>query len=140
MAKMGEGDDRWIVKERDDGKNCNGWHWSETNLTEWSKERLTELLVGITALDEGSSQGWCKTTKLEKCSGDVTVQSRKQKKFPLYELEIKLKWEGQLWDEQVGVRRRFPRRLMARRSFGSDGADTLLVCRRARWSQRARAS
>jgi len=98
MAKLGEGDDRWIVKERDDGKNCNNWHWSETNLTEWSKERLTELLVGIVAIDEGSSSGWCKTTKLEKCTGDVTVQSRKQKKFPLYELEIKLKWEGQLWD------------------------------------------
>merc|ERR1719231_238471 len=50
-------------------------------------------------MDEGSSSGWCKMTKLEKCTGDVTVQSRKQKKFPLYELEIKLKWEGQLWDE-----------------------------------------
>jgi len=104
MAKVGEGDERWIVKERDDGKNCNGWHWSETNLTEWSKERLAELLVGIVAMDEGSSSGWCKTTKLEKCSGDVTVQSRKQKKFPLYELEIKLKWEGQLWDEDGKVK------------------------------------
>ena len=41
MAKVGEGDERWIVKEREDGKNCNGWHWSETNLTEWSKEQLT---------------------------------------------------------------------------------------------------
>ena len=104
MAKLGEGDDRWIVKERDDGKNCNNWHWSETNLTEWSKERLTELLVGIVAMEEGSSSGWCKTTKLEKCTGDVTVQSRKQKKFPLYELEIKLKWEGQLWDADGKVK------------------------------------
>jgi len=33
----------------------------------------------------------------------VTVQSRKQKKFPLYELEIKLKWEGQLWDDSGKV-------------------------------------
>ena len=23
MAKIGEGDQRWIVKERDDGQNCN---------------------------------------------------------------------------------------------------------------------
>ena len=98
MAKQGEGDARWIVKERDDGKNCNNWHWSETNLTEWSKERLTDVLVGIVAMDEASGKGWCKTTKLEKCTGDVTVQSRKQKKFPLYELEIKIKWEGQVWD------------------------------------------
>jgi len=104
MAKLGEGDDRWIVKDRDDGKNVNGWHWSETNLTDWSKEKLTELLVGIVAMDEGSSSGWCKTTSLEKCAGDVTVQSRKQKRFPLYELEIKIKWEGQLWDENGKVK------------------------------------
>merc|ERR1719478_1406939 len=54
-------------------------------------------------MEEGSSSGWCKTTKLEKCTGDVTVQSRKQKKFPLYELEIKIKWEGQLWDAEGKV-------------------------------------
>ncbi|OAF67494.1 Activator of HSP90 heat shock protein ATPase [Intoshia linei] len=26
MAKWGEGDDRWIVEERPDAKNCNNWH------------------------------------------------------------------------------------------------------------------
>lgn len=101
MAKVGEGDDRWIVKDREDGKNCNNWHWSEISLTDWAKERLTERLVGIMAMEEGSSQGFCKVTELDKCTGDVTVQSRKQKKFPLYELELKLKWEGQLWDDAV---------------------------------------
>lgn len=60
MAKLGEGDDRWIVKERDDGRNCNNWHWSETNLTGWSKERLTALLGGIVAM-EGAT-GSCKVT------------------------------------------------------------------------------
>jgi len=99
MAKVGEGDDRWIVKERDDGKNCNNWHWSETSLTAWSKEKLTELLVGVAAMDEGGSKGWCKVTALDKMEGDVTVQSRKQKKFPLYELELKLAWKGELWDD-----------------------------------------
>jgi len=103
MAKQGEGDARWIVKERDDGTNCNNWHWSEKNLTEWSKEQLTNLLVGIFSLEESSGKGWCKITSLDACTGDVTVQSRKQKKFPLYELEIKLKWEGQLWDEEGKV-------------------------------------
>jgi len=98
MAKLGEGDDRWIVKERDDGKNCNGWHWSEVNLNDWSKERLKELLC-VAIVDD--SKGTCKVTEMEKCSGDVTVQSRKQKKFPLYELEIVLKWEGQLLDAEV---------------------------------------
>jgi len=99
MAKLGEGDERWIVKEREDGQNVNAWHWSEKNLTPWSKEQLNELLVGIVAMEEGSSKGWCKITSLDKMSGEVTVQSRKQKKFPLYELELTLKWEGQLWDD-----------------------------------------
>lgn len=79
----------------------NNWHWSEVSLTDWSKERLTELLCGVVAIDEGSLNGWCKVTELESMSGDVTVQMRKQKKFPLYELDITLKWEGQLWDDQV---------------------------------------
>lgn len=98
MAKLGEGDNRWIVKERNDGTNCNGWHWSEKNLTDWSKERLGELLCDIVVLDD--STGSCKVTELEKITGDVTVQSRKQKKFPLYELELTLKWEGQLFDAE----------------------------------------
>lgn len=101
QAKFGEGDERWIVKDREDGKNVNNWHWSEVSLTEWSKERLTEILCAVVAMDEGSGKGYCKITGMDKCVGDVTVQSRKQKKFPLYELEITLKWEGQLWDETV---------------------------------------
>ena len=99
MAKVGEGDERWIVKEREDGTNVNGWHWKETNLTGWSQSRLKELLGPVVAFEDGT--GYAKVTEVEKIEGDVTVQSRKQKKFPLYELEIKLKWEGQLWDAQV---------------------------------------
>ena len=99
MAKVGEGDERWIVREREDGANVNGWHWSEKNLTDWAKERLTELLSDLVVLDD--STGSCKVCKLEKMVGDVTVQARKQKKFPLYELEITLNWEGQLFDAEA---------------------------------------
>ncbi len=27
MAKVGEGDARWIVEDRKDGTNVSGWHW-----------------------------------------------------------------------------------------------------------------
>lgn len=27
MARIGEGDPRWIVNEREDGRNVNSWHW-----------------------------------------------------------------------------------------------------------------
>jgi activator of HSP90 ATPase len=102
MAKVGEGDERWIVKEREDGTNVNGWHWKETNLTGWSQSRLKELLGPVVAFEDGT--GYAKVTEVEKIEGDVTVQSRKQKKFPLYELEITLKWEGELYDDQGKVK------------------------------------
>jgi len=81
MAKLGAGDDRWIVKERDDGKNVNNWHWSETNLTQWSKEQLGNRLKDLVVRED--AQGAFKILSLETMEGDVTIQSRKQKKFPL---------------------------------------------------------
>jgi len=101
MAKKEEADERWIVKDREDGRNCNNWHWVETNLTSWSEERLKELLKGIVVRED--ARGFVKIVSLEKMSGDVTVQSRKQKKFPLYELELTLKWKGESWDDDGKV-------------------------------------
>ena len=31
-GEVGRGDSRWIVQERDDGANVNGWHWQERNM------------------------------------------------------------------------------------------------------------
>lgn len=31
-AEVGKGDPRWIVKERDDGKNVGAWHWEERDM------------------------------------------------------------------------------------------------------------
>lgn len=101
MAKFGEGDERWIVKEREDGRNVNNWHWSEVNLTDWARERLAAKLKDVVILDD--STGTCKLLSLDSMKGDVTVQSRKQKRFPLYELELTIKWEGQLFDATGGV-------------------------------------
>ena len=44
MAKVGEGDPRWLVSDRTDGRNVNGWHWEEKNALAWSKKRIHELL------------------------------------------------------------------------------------------------
>jgi hypothetical protein len=82
MAKLGEGDQRWIVKERDDGRNVNNWHWSETNLTDWAREKLEARLQDIVLRED--ARGVCKILSLGAMKGDVSVQSRKQKRFPLY--------------------------------------------------------
>jgi len=101
MAKLGEGDDRWIVKEREDGRNVNNWHWSETSYTEWAREKLGARFEGVAIGDGTRSAG--KLLSLETMKGDVTVQSRKQKRFPLYELELTIRWEGQLFDASGGT-------------------------------------
>lgn len=46
MAKLGEGDPRWIVEERADAKNVNNWHWSDKDATGWSINKIKELLKG----------------------------------------------------------------------------------------------
>ena len=40
MAKVGEGDERWIVKERADGHNCNNWHWTTKDVSGHTKKVL----------------------------------------------------------------------------------------------------
>lgn len=64
MAKWGEGDPRWLVEDRSDGKNVNKWHWEEFNKIEWAKARLSELLVGFQT--EGVT-----ITRLKDVSGEV---------------------------------------------------------------------
>lgn len=49
MAKWGEGDPRWVVEHREDGKNVNAWHWNEVPKISWCRERLGQLLPGVAA-------------------------------------------------------------------------------------------
>lgn len=51
---MQERDPRWLVEERNDGKNVNGWHWEEKNRFSWCKERLGELLTAIPPAETGN--------------------------------------------------------------------------------------
>mmetsp|Transcript_21154 Transcript_21154/g.82115 ORF Transcript_21154/g.82115 Transcript_21154/m.82115 type:complete len:352 (-) Transcript_21154:122-1177(-) len=95
MARFGEGDPRWRVEEREDGRNVNAWHWSEKNCTQWSKEELKKL---FTDLDIGNG---CTITSLEKVTGDVMYCNRKRKNMFFYDLELKLKWKGKAGEETV---------------------------------------
>ena len=69
------------LSRRQDGRNVNNWHWSETSYTEWAREKLGARFEGVAIGDGTRSAG--KLLSLETMKGDVTVQSRKQKRFPL---------------------------------------------------------
>eukprot|EP00882_Tetradesmus_deserticola_P008632 GHRQ01009101.1.p1 GENE.GHRQ01009101.1~~GHRQ01009101.1.p1 ORF type:complete len:352 (+),score=138.82 GHRQ01009101.1:1029-2084(+) len=99
MAKFDESDPRWIVQAREDGTNVNQWHWSEKDCSEWSKQRLGQLLGDLTLL---SGPATAKTTGLQSVEGDSILNIRKAKLIASYELHIKVKWEGKTADGQQG--------------------------------------
>lgn len=102
MAKLGEGDERWIVSERDDGANVNNWHWQEKDAFEWAKERFNDLLV--VTVSEGAPHGvHLKTTGVTALTGEAYVNRRKGKIIAGYELDLKMGYEGEIRDEGGAV-------------------------------------
>lgn len=95
MAKWGEGDPRWLVGDREDGKNVNAWHWCESSKLSWCQKRLGELLPTLTA--EIPSQGKVSISGIKAVTGEASVSTRKgNKKLALYDLHITCLWEGQM--------------------------------------------
>lgn len=95
MAKVGEGDPRWIVQGRADGTNVNNWHWSETDCLNWTKKTITTLLSNLTIFDDAAT-GVCKTGTVSSVTGECTANNRKGKTIFYYELEVKVPWEGKV--------------------------------------------
>ncbi|KAL0026740.1 hypothetical protein WJX79_009308 [Trebouxia sp. C0005] len=87
MAKWEDKDPKWIVQDRQDGSNVNGWHWEEKNQLGWSKQKLEELLVGL-LVDMSAVQGNAKVTALKDLKGEALLTTRKgRKRFAMYDLD-----------------------------------------------------
>lgn len=97
MARMGEGDTRWIVEDRPDGANVHNWHWAETNCLDWSKNFFNKALSDRTLLN-GEGDLFIKIKKVEKLDGEAYVNVRKGKIIPGYELNLVVSWEGEVKD------------------------------------------
>lgn len=71
QAKWEERSDRWIVEDRKDGSNVNGWHWQEQNRLPWSKQKIDELTKGLAAnLD--ASLGKAEILGVKDLTGEVS--------------------------------------------------------------------
>ena len=93
MAKWEERDPRWIVEERDDAKNVNNWHWTERDVTEWSKGKLKKLFTGVKL---GSPDETLVTiTEFSKISGEASINNRKGKLLFFYDWTIKLEFTAE---------------------------------------------
>lgn len=96
MAKLGEGDARWVVTERADGQNVNAWHWTSKDATQLTCAALAQCLESPPLL--GSASPLLQHCKLSKVAakGECSVTTRKGRAFLLYELAIKASWHGEL--------------------------------------------
>jgi len=95
MAKFGEGDERWIVSERDDGRNVGGWHWEDKNVLPKVIEKCKQegFLVGLQ--ESLGTTGFVRITEASEITGEASCSTRKGGKvFTMFDLKITLKWEG----------------------------------------------
>lgn len=104
MAKWGEGDPRWIVEERPDAKNVNNWHWTEKNATNWSRDKITELLTGLVV---ETPDGKCEITSVSSIDGEASANNRKAKLIFFYEWVIKGEWAGRMNDGEKKFKGKF---------------------------------
>lgn len=105
MAKVGEGDPRWIVSERSDGANVNSWHWEERDLSQHTYEQLKSIFsdraIPLPA-NLTDKVEYLKIEEVSEISGDVTVAQRKGKMMCYFELKVQLRWAGKMKnDDQV---------------------------------------
>jgi activator of HSP90 ATPase len=94
MAKFDEADPRWIVRDREDGTNVNGWHWEEKDLLPRFQTALNEQLLGHTLFE--NDVGKVSIKKIDSCTGEFSGNQRKGKRFVVYEFEIKFEFEATL--------------------------------------------
>lgn len=71
--------------------NPNNWHWVNKDVSEWAREYLERSLTVI-SVEEGDVSA--KITQVETMTGDVDVSQRKGKVITLFDVELKLAWEG----------------------------------------------
>ena len=106
MAKLGEGDERWIVKDREDGANVNNWHWQEKDAFAWSRSRFGDLLAIEVPDTDGVTD--LKTTGVTSLTGGAYVNRRKGKIICGYELELKMGYVGTVSGKEVEGNVHFP--------------------------------
>lgn len=105
MAEQGKSDERWIVTDREDGRNVNSWHWEEKQRLPWAKETLGDLLlVRATAAGGGGSGGGngvappapqkeARITEVRSVEGEAMTTTRKGgRRFPVYDLRVTCAW------------------------------------------------
>lgn len=81
--------------------NPNNWHWVNKDASGWAKEYLEKKLVGLAAEENGVT---AKIHKVVSMEGDVDVSQRKGKVITLFDVVLRLEYEGECTPRRVVYR------------------------------------
>jgi len=73
--------------------NPNNWHWVNKDVSAWTKDYLSEELVGLKAEKHGVS---AEVSKILSMDGDVDVSQRKGKVITIFDVRLQLEWTGSI--------------------------------------------
>ena len=71
--------------------NPNNWHWVNKDVSEWARTYLEENLTKIEAVKGDVA---AKITRVSSMDGDVDVSQRKGKVITLFDVKLKLEFDG----------------------------------------------
>lgn len=75
-------------------------HRTERDATNWSSEKLKELLVGLNVEND---EGKCEITEVSKLEGEASINNRKGKLIFFYEWNLKAKWKGKRKEKNIYI-------------------------------------
>ena len=71
--------------------NPNNWHWVNKDTSAWARTYLESQLLGLSVEEDGVS---AKVSQVLSMDGDVDVSQRKGKVITLFDVNLKLEWQG----------------------------------------------
>src|ERR1700744_5356400 len=74
--------------------NPNNWHWVNKDVREWTKDWLSEELVGLKASKEDGTSA--EVSKILNMDGDVDVSQRKGKVITIFDVRLQLEFTGKV--------------------------------------------
>lgn len=80
--------------------NSSGTTWEEKGVSDWAKERLETLFVGIEPAD-GVAPGTVSITRATSVNGEASLVYTRGKKRCSFEFQVTLEWEGSLDDNKA---------------------------------------
>ncbi|KAL7678336.1 hypothetical protein ACOME3_004564 [Neoechinorhynchus agilis] len=95
MARLGEGDPRWIVEDRPDSVNVNNWHWREKSADSWSQDFFKSAIASI-RFENKFFRG--KFEEVSLMEGDSMVCNRKGKLIVVFDWNLTISYQVESFD------------------------------------------